>query len=230
MNDLTMLFNIARPITEVKDNYSWLAAKYALNNYKVITNSELVIKGKDIELPKYIREFIKDQGEVYLFANIINGNISSITMRGVNEKSFMKYKVSKGQFYGIGDLEPDFKYGDLLVLVEGTLDRDACKTYLTRNCLSLMTSTVSNAQAQIISCLTNRVLLLLDNDDVGKHGASITVNKLKRYGVNATKIELSKQIKDLGDLIYRFRNNLDNQMIIDTYKAQIAINGGNVKF
>ena len=137
--------------------------------------------------------------------------------------------MGKGNVYGIGQLEPDFKYGDLLVLLEGAIDRDICSLYITKNSLALLTNGVSNSQLQVIENLTNKVLLLLDNDDAGEQGEKSTVNKLRSKGITCYTITKSNLVKDLGDL-YDLKRKGDSRadQVILNYRAQVQIHGGKI--
>ena len=223
----TEIFRIARPITDTRNKYEWFAKTYNLRNYKVITSGELLVRGKYLEIPTYVKEFVRNNNEVLLIANMIEDEVSGFILRGIEEKSFVNYGLGRGIFYGIGDLDKDFKYGDLLVLVEGTIDRDVCSTFITKNCLSILTSAVTKNQAKVIRYLTNKVLLILDNDEAGNKGTQLTKKKLNQLGINVKIINKSNKVKDLGDVAEMLMHKNNNaRQIIDTYRAQVLINGG----
>lgn len=225
-NIKTQIFNMARPVTQSRNKYEWFANKYNITNYRVISSGELLVRGKDLDIPMYIKEFLKNNQEVLLLANFINDEVTGIVLRGIYEKAFINYGFGKGNFYGLGDLDPTFKYGDLLVLVEGTMDRDVCSKLITKNCLSVLTSTVSNNQAKVIKYLTNKVLLLLDNDEAGNRGTATTKKRLESLGISVYVINKSNKIKDLGDIITMMMNNIPYQSILDTYRTQVMLHGG----
>ena len=226
-NIKTEIFKLARPITTTNNKYEWFATKYGLKHYRVISASELLIRGKNLDIPIFVKEFIKTNDEVLVLANFVGDEVSGMILRGIKEKSFTNYGFGKGNFYGIGDLDEDFKYGDLLVLVEGTIDRDVCNQFITKNCLSVLTSGVSYSQAKVLKYLTNRVLLLLDNDEAGNKGTQATKRKLNSLGISVKVIKKSNRIKDLGDLVPLLMNqDKVAQGIIDTYRTQVLLNGG----
>lgn len=228
-NVKTELYRIARPVKEIRNKYEWLAINSNLYNYREITYGEILVRGKHLNLPLYIKEFIKVNNEVLLMANMVGNEVLGIVFRGIKDKAFINYGFGKGMFYGIGDLDKDFKYGDLIVLVEGTIDRDLCSKYITKNCLSVLTSTVTKNQAKVLKCLTNRVLLLLDNDEAGNKGTYNTKRKLNALGITAIIIKKSNRIKDLGDLAVLLQNNdREAKNIIDMYRVQVILNGGKV--
>ena len=227
-NVKTKIFDLARPVTQSRNKYEWFATHYGLKNYRLITSGELLVRGKGLDIPIFVKEFVKNNNEVMLLANMVGNEVSSIVYRGVYEKSFINHGFGKGNFYGIGDLSPDFKYGDLIVLLEGTMDRDVCNQFITKNCLSVLTSTVSHNQARVLKCLTNKVLLLLDNDEAGNKGTQATKRKLNSLGITVYVINKSNAIKDLGDIVPLLMENKKDKakLIIDTYRTQSLLRGG----
>ena len=222
------LYDIARPIeNDTRNKYLYFASNYNKTNYRIITNAELAVRGKDLEIPMYVKNFIKENSEVIMLCNNIKANTNGILFRSVYGKEFCNYGFGKGMFYGIGDLEPNFKYGDLIVLVEGAIDRDVCAKFITRNCLAVLTSQMSNNQIEVIKRLTNRVVLLMDNDEAGIKGEQHMLNKLKASGINVYTINKSPRIKDLGDLVDLLRFDIFNfNDIIKLYRTYIQVYGG----
>lgn len=222
------LYNISRPIeNDTRNKYLYFASNYNKLNYRVITNTELAIRGKDLDIPMYVRNFIKENSEVIMLCNNIKQNTNGILFRSVYNKEFCNYGFGKGMFYGIGDLEPTFKYGDLLVLVEGAIDRDVCATFITKNSLAVLTSQMSMNQIEVIKRLTNRIVLLMDNDEAGIKGEQNMLKKLKGSGINVYTISKSPRIKDLGDLVDLLRFDIFNfNDIIKTYRDYIQNYGG----
>ena len=227
-NIKTHIFNLARPITQNRNKYEWFATHYGLKHYRTITSGELLVRGKSLDIPIYVKEFVKNNNEFLLLANMVGDEVSSIVYRGIQEKSFINHGFGKGNFYGIGDLDPSFQYGDLIVLLEGTMDRDVCNQFITKNCLSVLTSTVSYNQAKVLKYMTNKVLLLLDNDDAGNRGTSSTKKKLNSLGITAYVIDKSKDIKDLGDIVPMLMEGKTSKakLILETYRTQIQLHGG----
>ena len=229
MNPKTKLYLLGRKIKTDNTKYEHIASKSLLPNYRVISSGELNIRGKDLEIPTYVREFVSQYGEVIMICNIINKEVSGIIFRALKDKAFINYGMGKGNIYGIGQLDPTFKYGDLLVLVEGAIDRDICSLYITKNSLAVLTNAITNSQLQIISNLTNKVLLLLDNDDAGYKGEALSADKLRKQGITVYTISKSAFIKDLGDLYDLLRKNDPRaNLILNNYKAQVQIHGGKI--
>lgn len=227
MNVKTKLYLSGRTITSSATKYEIVASQYKLPNYRVISSGEVNIRCKDLDLPYYIREFVSEHQEVIMICNMIESEVTGIIFRALDEKAFINYGLGKGTFYGIGQLEETFKYGDLIVLVEGAIDRDSCSIFITKNCLSVLTSTISKSQLQVLKCLTNKVLLILDNDEAGMNGESLTKKRLLEEGMTCYTINKSPIIKDLGDLIdLKKKKDARADFIINNYRAQVQIHGG----
>ena len=227
MNIKTQLYKTARKITTSTTKYEYIASHYNLPNYRIVSSGELNVRCKDLDIPYYVRDFVKQHNEVIMMCNMINTEISGIIFRALDEKVFTNYGLGKGNLYGIGQLDNDFKYGDLLVLVEGAIDRDVCSLFITKNCLSVLTSTITKNQLQVLQNLTNKVLLILDNDEAGNNGEELAKKKLKSIGITCYTINKAPFIKDLGDLLdIKRMKDPRAEVIINNYRAQVQIHGG----
>ena len=228
-NTKDKLYSISRIIeNDNRNKYTFFASFFNMYNYRLITKAELLVKGKDLDIPVFIRNFIEDNSEVLLIFNNISGKSNGVLLRSMDKKEFCNFGFGKGMFYGLGDLDETFKYGDTIILVEGAIDRDVCAKFLSKNCLGLLTSRLSNNQLEILTRLTNKVILALDNDDVGRQGEVSIRKELEDRGVQVFDLELkAPDIKDLGDLLefYRFKNPRFND-IINSYKYNIVLHGG----
>lgn len=229
MDAQQQLFNIARKINTSRSKYEYIASEFGHLNYRIITDGELNIRGKDIDIPKYIRSFINAHGEAIIIANVIRGKVVGMLLRATDEKAFLDYGFRKGSFYGIGSLAPDFNYGDPIMLVEGAIDCDIAKHFITKNCLACLTSSVSRAKAKVLSCLTNRVLLFLDNDEAGNQGEIKTKKVLEEFGIQVDILNKEPRIKDLGDFLVLYRNaDIYAESIVTRIRNGIISRGGKV--
>lgn len=223
IKELTKLFEIGRPINKLDktNKYLYFAYKYKFNNYRLISSGELLIRGKDLNIPDYVKQFISIHKEALMIANIFNEQVVSIIFRTIKgDKEFIKLGYSKSLFYGLGDLSKDFKFGDPILLVEGNLDRDRM-SIIYKNTLGITTSSISSSQLQLLENLTNNFILMLDNDEAGIKGSKNTFYKLKDLG-KVKILNHEPHLKDAGDLIdLEIRNDYNLNYIIDYYKMQI---------
>lgn len=219
--NLRKIFELGRPITE--DNnfpYIHFAYKYKKANYRIITSGELLIRGRNLDIPQFVVEFITFHNEAIMIANIVADKVLSIVFRSTDQnKEFMKLGTTKSTFYGLGELSSDFRYGMPILLVEGHLDRDMMAT-IYPNTLGVMTSHLSRSQVELLTGLTNNFILMLDNDEAGREGT-----KHAKYVLRGNKIYIMKHdpsLKDAGDLVkLEMRNKSKFNDIVDDYRTQI---------
>lgn len=227
MDAQQQLFSIARKINTSRSKYEYISSALGFLNYRIITASEVNIRGKDIDLPNYVRSFINAHREVILIANIIRGRVVGMLLRATDDKAFMDFGFRSGSFYGLGSFDKDFTYGNPIMLVEGAIDCDVAKKFITKNCLAVLTSSVSEAKAKVLACLTDKVLLFLDNDEAGHKGEITTRNRLAKYGVQVIVLPKVARIKDLGDLLDLYmKADLFTEVILNDIRSSVMLGGG----
>lgn len=222
-DNLKAIFNLGRPITEdSKFPYIHLAYKYNKQNYRLISSGELFIRGKHLDIPTYLYQYMSYHNEAVMIANIICDKVISLVFRSINtNKEFMKVGTTKSTFYGLGELSKDFTYGKPILLVEGHLDRDMMAT-IYPNTLGVMTNSLSNSQVELLKGLTNSFILMFDNDEAGIKGQRYA--KYKLSGNRIYELKHDSSLKDAGDLVkLSMTNKLDYNLILNRYKLQLNL-------
>lgn len=222
-DNLKAIFNLGRPITEdSKFSYIHYAYKYQPDNYRLITSGELFVRGRNLQIPQYLVQFMSYHDEAIMMSNIIADKVINIVFRSINtNKEFMKVGSMKSTFYGLGKLSRDFKYGDTILLTEGHLDRDIMAT-IYPNTLGIMTSHLSRNQVELLKGLTNKFILMLDNDEAGIKGQNYAKYQLK--GCKISELEHDITLKDAGDLVkLDITNHNKFEDVINNYKLQIEL-------
>ena len=222
-DNLKAIFNLGRPITEdSKFPYIHLAYKYNKQNYRLISSGELFIRGKHLDIPTYLYQYMSYHNEAIMIANIICDKVISLVFRSINtNKEFMKVGTTKSTFYGLGELSKDFTYGKPILLVEGHLDRDMMAT-IYPNTLGVMTNSLSNSQVELLKGLTNSFILMFDNDEAGIKGQRYA--KYKLSGNRIYELKHDSSLKDAGDLVkLSMTNKLDYDLILNRYKLQLDL-------
>lgn len=211
------LFEIGRLITEDSKNpYLHLAFKNHYKHYRLITSGEVFIKAKNFSVPEFVKAFITNNNQVLMMANIISGKVVGLTFRTIEgPKDFLTWGNNKGNFYGLGQLSQSFKYGDPIILVEGLMDCDVVKQYYP-NTMAVLTAGLTKNQVAVITRLTNRVILMLDNDEAGERGTYLSENAIKNK-CSITVFKHHPKCKDPGDLIKLELNNDPDYDFIETY-------------
>lgn len=222
-DNLRAIFNLGRPITEdSKFPYIHLAYKYNKQNYRLISSGELFIRGKHLDIPTYLYQYMSYHNEAVMIANIICDKVVSLVFRSINtNKEFMKVGTTRSTFYGLGELSKDFTYGKPILLVEGHLDRDMMAT-IYPNTLGVMTNSLSNSQVELLKGLTNSFILMFDNDEAGIKGQRYA--KYKLSGNRIYELKHDSSLKDAGDLVkLSMTNKLDYDLILNRYKLQLDL-------
>ena len=189
------------------NKYTYLGNKFNFPHYRLLSLKDIMLNGMHTRLPKNILNFISEQGEVLLIANIIEGYIPLLQLRSIKgDKAFMAVGSQSKLFYGLGYLDKDFKYGDWIVIVEGLADADIGRG-LYPNFLATMTSKITHSQFEVLKLLTNRVILIGDNDKPGRIGTKNNRKRLQEAGFDVRLIFQYGDLKDLGDLGDLLLNN-----------------------
>ncbi len=85
-----------------------------------------------------------------------------------------------------------------------------------------MTNHLSKIQVEILKTLTNKFILMLDNDEAGKEGLKTALYQLKGNKIMELKHYVS--LKDAGDLMkLDIENHRLYEDIVDSYKTQIQL-------
>ena len=213
---------------DIQDTYTDMVFRYNLPNYRIfslgtILKDQRIERGKD--LPDYVIDFIAEQAEVLAIANRVGNKVLCITFRTLKEKRFLTYGEFRMIPYGIGCLAEDFKYGDLLVLVEGMKDRDSLGTVYP-NVLATSTAGLSTMMREIVLTLTDKFLLLYDNDEAGKHANFRDRKILTERGCTVVIGTHPENVKDCGEIIDQYYkcNDFQAKFLQNYYLIQVRSN------
>lgn len=204
------LFNASRAVNRkdvVRNKYLMNAYKKKLNNYRILNLNHILKNNLQNDIPNYIIKFVNEHKEVMLIANIVKNNITQIQIRSIEDKNFTVLGKQTSVPYGLGMLDKNFKYGDWLVLVEGTSDRDALIEFYP-NIISVLSDGISMVQINLIKNLTNKIVILYDNDTEGRKGFYRDKRKLERLNMQVERFEFPEDVGDPGELLeMRFKGN-----------------------
>lgn len=216
------VFELGRLITNDSTNkYLHLAYINHFKHYKLISSGEIFVKGRNLDIPEFVKAFIQNNNQVLMMANIISGKVVGLTFRTIEgPKDFLTWGNNKGNFYGLGQLSQSFKYGDPIILVEGLFDCDVIKQYYP-NTMAVLTSGLTKNQTAVLTRLTNNVILMLDNDEAGERGTSYSELSISNK-CNVRIFKHHPKCKDPGDIIsLKMNNDEDADFIEEYYKRSI---------
>lgn len=219
-----MLFETAQPLSDSyyrSHVYTKQAIDKNLTNYRIASINQILKHTELQELPRHIRDFIAQRGEVLLMANIINGVVFYVLLRDMKEKTFLGYGHISGLFYGMGSLPQDFKYGTPICLVEGVLDCDSLRPIYPYT-LALYTAMMSIFQLQTLSLLTDKVYLLYDNDETGEKNIPKERLNLIKAGIEHKVLSHPPLIKDTGKISeFDFYGHTDKRDTLISYYTKL---------
>ncbi len=214
---------------DVVDPYSYMGLYYDLSNYRLFTMQSLIqLAGKASLLPAYLKTFIIDEKLVVGIVNHFQDKDFYIIFRSLINKKFITYGNYREFPYGIFSLDKKFTPQTPIVLVEGLKDRDTLgKIY--PYVFALQSTGLSSMGREILKTLTNKVILLLDNDEQGKKGSKREYYKLQKY-FDVSIADHPDGIKDVGTLTdYRyFGKSYEADYLEEYYKTQLSILGCNI--
>lgn len=190
------VYNMAKDIPEYLKDYN----KYTWMGYHKIIKVKYIDVNDVIKHKTPLNNFITEHGAALLFPNIINDHIVDISVKALNSKSILNFKV-KSFPYNIGQLN-NFKYGDALFVVEGIADVAGLKLIdPTIPIVALKTNDINKESYEIYKNITNKIVLILDNDKAGQMQITKIRLKLKELGIQTFVIDQFATLKDTGDIV-----------------------------
>lgn len=203
-----------------KNKYLYYMNKYT-SDYKFISASKLLVNFSN-SLPSYFINYLKTSGDSIMLPNKINDTVYTLTFRNIyGPKQFIKLGSNSFLFYGLGKLPQDFVYGIPIMLVEGNIDCDSAREIYPYT-LATLTNAISLNQIQLLSFLTNKVIVAYDNDEAGNKGYWGVYNSLSKLGFKVMRFRHSERLKDFGDLLdYQMTNQEEYDYFKMIYQIQI---------
>ena len=192
--------------------YTRIARDYGYKNYKLCFWADVKKLGLEDSFTTYQKQFFQEAGATIAIFNEINGKLVSVVFRAVQDKAFMDFSLTYS-LYGYDLIDPDFKYGDYLVLTEGIYDADTLRR-IYPNVVAMLTSNITIMQAAILKTMTDKFIIAFDADNAGDSGFNAA---LKRLGTNIKKLKIFNGDKDLGVMEEVKLSNPEGFMERDSY-------------
>lgn len=184
-----------------ESKYVRLAREHNYQNYKLLLYSDVKKWELSESFSTFQKKFFAEAGASIAIMNEMNGNLISIVFRSASAKEFMNYSLFYS-IYGYDMIDPNFKYGDWLVVTEGLYDADVFRQ-IYPNVVATQTSNVTVIQAAVLKTMTNRFIIAFDDDKAGISGFSKAVHRL---GDNIKRLPIFSGDKDLGEMEeYRYK-------------------------
>jgi hypothetical protein len=180
------------------NKYVDLALKYGYLNYRVCTLADLHSHKLLKSFTYNQKKFFNEAGIFLMMFNEVGGKPVSVVIRSLKEKLFIDYSLFY-TVYGLDMINPNFKYGDWLVLTEGIYDSDSFRV-IYKNIVSMLTSNITLMQAEVLSTITDKFLIAFDSDGGGEVGYDVATKRLKALNPECRieRLVLYSTDKDLG--------------------------------
>lgn len=184
-----------------------LPSNLALVNKYTLLVANNIIEGKYMSVSDILsnnsklNSYIVDKRHVLLLPNSLNGNIVSMFVRGVEDSTFPLKIGDTSIPYGLDTFSKDFKYGDPIIFVEGLGDYGGLKLLdPSLNIIVLFSNSLSKASCDIVGRLTNRFIVITDNDEAGLIGFRTIRKNLSKYNATVTRVNNYGDMKDPGEI------------------------------
>lgn len=150
--------------------------------------------------------YISDRIAFPVLENNSSGRCVGMAYRGINNESpkyvndpTSKYFVKGNLLYGYPMAIKDIKKKKFMFLVEGYMDVISMHQAGITNTLGAMGTAVTDKQIEIISKITDNVIIILDNDTAGKRNTERILPAMYQAGLNVAICNL-EEVKDPADL------------------------------
>lgn len=204
----------------MQNKYLYFMKNYE-SNYRFISASKLIVNFSSA-LPSYFLDYLGTAGDCIALPNMVGETVYSLTFRNLQgDKQFIKMGSGVPLLYNLGGLPKDFHYGIPIMLVEGNMDCDSAKQIYPYT-LATLTNALSLNQIQILSGLTNKIIVAYDNDESGNKGYWGVYNSLTKLGFKVVKFRHSQSLKDFGDLIdLQMKDREEYLYMVEMYNIQL---------
>ena len=184
------------PADKVLDQskYVKLARRYNLRNYRLVLYKDLKKWGIYDSFTKYQKTIFATSGATIAILNELNDNLISIVFRSTTEKEFINYSLFYS-IYGFDMIDPNFKYGQHIVITEGLYDADVLRQ-IYPNVVATQTSNVTVSQSIVLKLMTDKFIIAFDSDDAGASGLE---KAMKRLG-DVEHLPIYPKDKDIGNM------------------------------
>jgi hypothetical protein len=204
--DLNRFYNLSEPISEETaplNKYTYWAHYLKLSNYRIVTMNTVMKYKRQYsgEIPTSLIRFISENPLSVSISNVIQGRVCQTVLRSTEGKAFLDITQGFQYPYGLGQL--DKTYHQPVLVVEGTLDRDAMLP-IYKNTIACLTAGLSILNKTILSQITSKVILGYDNDEVGRKATWKDKKDLEKLGLAVDLLTHPKGLDDPGDLSTMF--------------------------
>lgn len=166
---------------------------------------------------------VNEAGRALMIPHNIEGTITQAVIRSLKEKRFLTLNTGINTPFGTGTLPPNRSFRDPIVIVEGVADMYALRR-IEPSTVCTLTSALSSTQLQVVTKMTQTVILAYDNDDTGRRSTNRDTRRLTERGVNVLTLRHPPSRKDPGEMLeLALQGDLTLPLIESQYRQQLRI-------
>lgn len=187
-------------------------------NFKIATPIDALEGGEE-----WIQDFTKVYGPSLVMPLSLFDKGLGFGARALKQKKFSANLFQIPGFYTASTaIGRPFIYGEPIIVVEGVLDAEVASLAYPW-VVATLTAKISEAQAFLLSGLTNLVIFSFDNDEAGDKGMRFSAKYLKKWGIQSVRMPPTKRLKDWGDLLGLPKDEM--QAEITRYSMELRTRG-----
>jgi hypothetical protein len=195
-------------ITLYRDDSRWIkAAKFlGAKHFKLLTV-------RDVENDNsYIANFVRYQQNVIIYPLLIGTNVLGFGFRSIQGKEFSLLPATHVSLYSstsairLFEKKEPIQSNPLIVLSEGVLDAEFFGL-ITPLSFAYLKGKMDSFQMQMISLLTNRIVICPDRDKTGDKSRQKTIYGFQKFGIVPKFVDLPSQYGDPGEILISLMEN-----------------------
>lgn len=205
-----------------ESKYVRLARKCHYQNYKLILYSNIKEWGLGGSFSTYQHQFFADAGAAIGIFNTLNSKVISMVFRATNAKEFLNHSLFYN-LYGFDLIDPNFQYGQPIVLTEGIYDADVLRQ-IYPNVMATLTSSITMMMAETLSLMTDHIIVAFDADDAGISGFDKVYKRMTRLNPNCVikKLPVFPGDKDVGTMEEKIGNQQEYSIRWKYYQEKLT--------
>lgn len=209
---------------DIYRNHTWPIQTFNFDHHwKTVTESSewdscvRLVRNYDVQeyLPEkdYIRLFLFDHPICFMFPVSFLGVLTGFGFRSVDSHDFSIRKWGPTISYTSSrmlKMSPDFKFQYPLVISEGVADAEAISQMYPWS-VGALGNCVRRLVARMLPLVTNKVYLMLDNDEGGSTGRG-KMRSILRGTIDVEVIEYPKEYKDPAEYFIADQNGMRERL------------------
>lgn len=225
---LNALYGALRPLAESSFSHYWVYAAKRLG----LSSIKLLMAGDAVHLhsASFVRRFIDEHRLVAMYPMSFLGIHCGYGFRALTTKEFTQAVFLPFVSYTCHSVIPRMRDGTLkwgvpFLFSESVMDAETLSRFYPIS-FAYLRSAMSVNLCRMVSCFTDKVIVVPDNDEAGQKASRVMTRSLSRFGIRVYFIKFPASYNDPGDLIKALMAGKSIQMETAYLKRQFASIGG----